>query len=230
MLIDVFSDLVCPWCYIGNHRLSQALAERPRLRATRRWHPFLLNPDLPRRGIDRNLYLAIRFGSRERARQVQAVVEETARRDGLPLNLNRILRTPNTLNAHRLVALAAETDAAERPADRPPEPSAAPPADRLTGALFAAYFVDGLDIGDPEVLLALATAAGLDPDRARACLKSDGDKDLALFQAETQSHQFDLHAVPCFIFDRRFVLAGAQEPAAFLPLLDLAVADAGLAA
>ncbi len=218
MLIDIFSDLVCPWCYIGNHRLSRALAERPRLRVTRRWHPFLINPELPRRGIDRSLYLAIRFGNRDRARQVQAVVEETARRDGLTLNLHRITRTPNTLDAHRLLALAAETETSV--------------AARLTAALFAAYFVDGLDIGDPSVLLTLATAAGVDSDRTRACLDSNGEEELALFQANVLSHQLDLYAVPCFIFDRRFVLAGAQEPAAFLPLLDLAVANtsAGIAA
>ncbi len=214
MLIDVFSDLICPWCYIGNHRLSLALAERPRVRVTRRWHPFLLNPDLPRHGIDRSLYLAIRFGSRDRARQAQAVIEETARRDGLALNLNRISRTPNTLDAHRLTILA----------------TAAGTAEPLTESLFTAYFVDGLDIGDRDLLLMLAARAGVDPDQARACLNSDGDADLALFQTEILSHQLDLHAVPCFIFDRRFVLAGAQEPAAFLPLLDLAIADADIAA
>ena len=164
------------------------------------------------------MYLAIRFGGRERARQAQAVIEETARRDGLPLHLDRIARTPNTLDAHRLVALAAETGSGDHQDDR------------LTAALFAAYFVNGLDIGDREVLLALATTAGLDPDRVRACLYGDGEKDLARFQGDVLSHHLDLHALPCFIFDRRFVLAGAQEPVAFLPLLDLAIADAGMAA
>jgi predicted DsbA family dithiol-disulfide isomerase len=181
---------------------------------TRRWHPFLLNPDLPRGGIDRSLYLTIRFGGRERARQMLMVADDTARRDGLPLNHGRITRTPNTLAAHRLVELASETGA----------------GDRLTVALFGAYFVDGLDIGDPEVLLALATAAGVEPERAAACLASDGAADQTRFQAEVLSHQLDLHAVPCFIFDRRFVLAGAQEHQAFLPLLDLAAAEPGIAA
>ncbi|MEI6558930.1 MAG: DsbA family oxidoreductase [Rhodospirillaceae bacterium] len=214
MLIDVFSDLVCPWCYIGIHRLGRALKERPRLQARRRWHPFLLSPDLPAGGIDRALYLTIRFGSRQRARQMLAVVEDTALRDGLPLNLQRITRTPNTLDAHRLVLLA-ETIGA---------------SDTLIETLFAAYFVDGLDIGDRDLLLVLAAAAGIDPDQARACLARDGYPELTRFQAEVLGHQLDLHAVPCFIFERRFVLAGAQEPVAFLPLLDLAAGDAGMAA
>ncbi len=214
MLIDVFSDLVCPWCYIGIHRLTRALAERPRLRLERRWHPFMLSPDLPAAGIDRALYLTIRFGSRERARQMLAVVEETARRDGLPLNLHRITRTPNTLDAHRLVLLAESVGL----------------GNALVDALFAAYFVDGLDIGDHDLLAELAAEAGVDPEHARACLASSGDADLARFQAEVMGHQLDLHAVPCFIFERRFVLAGAQESLAFLPLLDLAAGDAGLAA
>ena len=214
MLIDVFSDLVCPWCYIGIHRLTRALTERPRLRLERRWHPFMLSPDLPAAGIDRALYLTIRFGSRERARQMLAVVEETARRDGLPLNLHRITRTPNTLDAHRLVLLAESVGF----------------GNALVDALFAAYFVDGLDIGDHDLLAELAAEAGVDPEQARACLASSGDADLARFQAEVMGHQLDLHAVPCFIFERRFVLAGAQESLAFLPLLDLAAGDAGLAA
>ncbi|MEI8395316.1 MAG: DsbA family oxidoreductase [Rhodospirillaceae bacterium] len=209
MLIDIFSDLVCPWCYIGTHRMARALAERPRARTQRRWHPFLLAPELPRNGIDRNLYLTIRFGSRERARQAMATIEETARRDGLPLNLNRISRTPNTLDAHRLVALAETTGT----------------GDFMVESLFAAYFVDGLDIGDHEVLTTLAASAGLAPAAVEAAFARDDEQDMARFRTEVLTLQLDLHAVPCFIFDRRFVLAGAQDPVAFLPLLDLAIED-----
>lgn len=214
MLIDVFADLVCPWCYIGANRLARALAERPGVRPERRWHPFLLNPDLPPGGIDRSLYLAIRFGSRERARQVLAVVEETARRDGLPLNLNRITRTPNTIDAHRLVLLAESIGQGES----------------LVAALYTAYFVDGLDIGDREMLIDMASTLGLGAEACRAALAGDGAEDQSRFQADVLSYQLDLHAVPCFIFDRRYVLAGAQEPVAFLPLLDLAADGPGMAA
>ncbi len=214
MLIDVFSDLICPWCYIGIHRLSRALAERPRLKPAWRWHPFLLSPDLPEAGIDRAQYLTARFGTRERAKQMLAVVEEAARCDGLPLNLNGITRTPNTLAAHRLVLLAETIGAGEQ----------------LVDALFTAYFADGFDIGDHDLLLALATGIGVDPDQTTACLARNGRQDLARFQAEVQGYQLDLHAVPCFIFERRFVLAGAQEPSAFLPLLDIAAGETGLAA
>ena len=218
MRIDVFSDLVCPWCYIGNHRLSRALAERPHARVTRRWHPFPLNPDLPRHGMNSGLYMALRFGSRDRARQAQAVVEDAARRDGIPLDLTRITHTPNTLDAHRLLAFSAENETG----------IGTECTDRLTGLLFAAYFVQGLDIGAQDTLLSLAEQAGLDADRARIHLGGDPERDLALFLANISAYQLDLHAVPCFIFDRRFVLAGAQETAAFLPLLDLALSDPNL--
>ena len=214
MLIDVFSDLICPWCYIGFHRLGRALAQRPRLRPVRRWRPFMLNPDLPSFGIDRNLYLTLRFGNRERARQAMGAVEDAARRDGLPLNLRRITRTPNTLDAHRLVLLAQASGVAEA----------------LTEALFAAYFVEGLDIGDRAVLLEHALAVGISAELVFATLERDGRDEIALFQTEILNYQLDLHAVPCFIFGGRFVLAGAQEPVAFLPLLDLAASESGLAA
>ena len=206
MLIDIFSDLVCPWCYIGVNRLTLAIKERPRLRAQRFWHPFLLSPNLPVAGIDSGLYLTIRFGSRERARKILAIAEETAERDGLPLHLDRIARTPNTLAAHRLVLLGESSGKGEQ----------------LIQRLFTAHFVDGIDIGDRDALLELATTAGLVPDQAKACLDSDGRQDISRFQAVVHSDQLDLHAVPCFVFERRFVLAGAQEPVAFLPLLDLA--------
>jgi predicted DsbA family dithiol-disulfide isomerase len=168
--------------------------------------------------MNSSLYMALRFGSRDRARQAQAVVEDTAKRDGLPLDLKRITHTPNTLDAHRLLAFSAESETGigtER-------------TERLTGLLFAAYFVQGLDIGAQDTLLSLAEQAGLDPNRARLHLEADPERDLALFLANISSYQLDLHAVPCFIFDRRFVLAGAQETTAFLPLLDLALSDPSL--
>src|SRR5690349_23254627 len=107
MIVEIYADLICPWCYIGKHRLERALRERPRLRLERRWQPFELNPDMPAGGMDRVIYLAAKFGGAERARQVYGVIEETATRDGLPIRLDRIRRTPNTLNAHRLVYYAA---------------------------------------------------------------------------------------------------------------------------
>jgi predicted DsbA family dithiol-disulfide isomerase len=208
MIVEIYSDLICPWCYIGKHRLERALTERGRLPLERRWQPYELNPDMGPGGIDRFAYLATKFGGAERARQVYSVIEETAERDGLPIRLDRIKRTPNTLNAHRLVRFASRLNL----------------GDKLTDLLFAAYFVESLDIGDREVLLAKAAEAGIDPDMARDHL--GGNADIAAIRAtESVARQLGIQAVPCFIFNRRYALAGAQEPSAFLPLLDLAAEE-----
>lgn len=209
MLIEFFADLICPWCYIGWHRVLRAVAERPRRAVDIRWQPFQLNPDMPPSGMERQLYLQAKFGSRERARQIYGVVEETARRDGIAIDLGRITRTPNTLDAHRLIRLA------ER--DGPPH--------ALIGALFERYFREGRDLSDRDVLAATAADVGMDPDRVREALAGDGE--LASVRATDMiARQLGLHAVPCMVIDRRYALSGAQEPASILPLLDLGAPSA----
>jgi len=206
MLIEIFADLICPWCFIGWRRLRTALAERPALHAELCWRPFQLNPDMPPGGMDRQLYLHAKFGSRERARQIYGVVEETARRDGLALDLSLIRRTPNTFDAHRLIRWA------ERSGD----------AMGLVEALFQTYFMEGGDISDRDLLAGAAGAAGYSPDEAKELLESD-DEAAAVRTADALARQMGLHAVPCFVFDRRYALSGAQEPASLLPLLDLGI-------
>jgi predicted DsbA family dithiol-disulfide isomerase len=206
MLVEIFSDLVCPWCYIGKRRLERALEERPGTILQKRWQPFELNPDLPAAGMDRMAYLAAKFGGLERARQIYGVIEETAARDGISLSFGRIRRTPNTLDAHRLVRFAMRGTN----------------ADRLVDLLFEAYFVEGLDIGDRDVLVAKAIEAGLDGAQAARFLERD-DETMAVRAIEAGARQMGIQAVPCFVFNRRYALSGAQEPATFLPLLDLAV-------
>lgn len=206
MLVEIYSDLICPWCFIGKRRLERAFAQRPRLVVDQRWRPFELNPDMQPAGMDRMAYLAAKFGGVERARQVYAVVEETAARDGINLSLSRIRRTPNTFDAHRLVRYATRWGL----------------ADALTDRLFDAYFIGGLDIGDRDVLAVKAVEVGLDEDHVRCFLDSD-DEAALVRAAEATARQMGIQAVPSFVFDRRYALSGAQEPAAFLPLLDLAV-------
>lgn len=205
MLIEVYADLICPWCYIGKHRLDRAMAERPAFAFDRRWRPFELNPDMPPQGMDRLAYLAAKFGGQERARQVHAVIEDTARRDGIPIALDSARRTPSTLDAHRLVRLAESLGRAEAVVD----------------LLFRAYFVEGLDLGDRDLLAERAGLAGLDPVETRRFLAAE-DETAAVRAAESAARQLGIQAVPCYVFDRRYALAGAQEPVAFLPLLDLA--------
>ncbi|MCW2247409.1 putative DsbA family dithiol-disulfide isomerase [Azospirillum fermentarium] len=212
MLIETFADLICPWCYIGSHRLDRAMAQRPHLTAAARiqtrWQPFQLNPDLPRGGVDRGAYLVTKFGGAERARQVHAVVEETAARDGLPLALDRIRRIPNTFDAHRLVLIAARTGH----------------QDAMVRALFHAYFAEGLDIGDRDTLAATAAAVGLDGAEAGTLLAGDAEA-AGVHAADRMARQLGLQAVPCYVFNHRYALSGAQEPSSFLPLLDLAVEE-----
>jgi predicted DsbA family dithiol-disulfide isomerase len=207
MLIEIFADLICPWCYIGKHRFDAAIAERPGLALEQRWQPFELNPDMPPQGMGRDAYLAAKFGGLDRARQIYGLIEEAAARDGIALNGTAIDRTPNTLRAHRLVRLA----------DRAGLEGA------MVDALFHAYFVDALDIGDLDILAAIAAGLGLDGDLVRLHLESGADL-AGVRGAEVIARRFGIQAVPCFVFDRKFALAGAQESPTFLPLLDLALA------
>ncbi|MBK3736833.1 DsbA family oxidoreductase [Azospirillum brasilense] len=208
MLIETYADLICPWCYIGKRRLARALADRPRVQVELRWQPFQLNPDMAAGGMERSAYLAAKFGGTERARQIHLVVEETAERDGLPLRLDRIRRTPNSFDGHRLIRIAARHGLGDRMAD----------------ALFHAYFVDGLDIGDRDTLAATAAGLGFDFAEIKALLTGDAETS-AVFNADATARQLGLQAVPCYIFNRRYALSGAQEPASFLPLLDLGVEE-----
>ncbi|MFD1627954.1 DsbA family oxidoreductase [Azospirillum griseum] len=208
MLIETFADLICPWCYIGKGRLARALDLRPGIPLEIRWQPFQLNPDMPPGGMARSDYLALKFGGAERARQIHRMVEETAERDGLPLALDRIRRTPNSFDAHRAIRIAAQSGHGNVMAD----------------ALFAAYFVQGLDISDHEVLAAVAVGVGLNGDAMKASLAA-GTESAAVQSADALARHMGLQAVPCYIFNRRYALSGAQEPASFLPLLDLGVVE-----
>ena len=144
--LDILSDPICPWCYIGKAQLDRALAERPNHPFQIEWHPFQLNPDMPPEGADRRAYMEAKFGGREGALKAYAPVVERAEAEGLTLNLDRIERTPNTLNAHRLIHWAGIEG----------RQTAA------VSALFRAYFVDGRDIGDTEVLTDIADSLEMD--------------------------------------------------------------------
>ena len=203
MLIEIVSDLICPWCLIGKRRLDRALAQRPEIAAEIVWHPFQLNPNMPREGIDREAYVAMKFGSRERAAQVYARVSATAANDGIPMALEKIKRTPSTLDGHRLVSFAARQGLGTA----------------MTEALFEAYFVEGENIGDHAVLTRKAEAVGLNAAEAAAYLASDEDLE-TIRSADLAARRSGIDGVPRFVFDRRYVLSGAHEPAAFLPVFD----------
>jgi predicted DsbA family dithiol-disulfide isomerase len=194
--VDVVSDVVCPWCYIGKRHLEAALAGLPDLGAVIvRWHPFELNPDLPREGIDRASYVEAKFGGRERAAQVYARVREAGRAAGIPFDFDAIARQPNTRDAHRLVAWA----------------QAGGDAGDLVERLFRAYFVEGRFVGDRDTLVELAGTAGLDADAARAWLDA-GTGTAEIGEAEARAHELGISGVPFFIFAGRVGLSGAHPP------------------
>jgi predicted DsbA family dithiol-disulfide isomerase len=213
MQIDIVSDVICPWCFIGKRRLERALALRPDLTATLSWRAFQLNPDMPIDGISRELYLSAKFGAARAAERLYTAVCAAGRVVGIEFSFERIRRTPNTLRAHRLVRLAALEGC----------------ADPVVEALFQAYFVKGLDIGDIDNLAAIATRAGLDETETSRYLAGEaGAKEVRA--EERRARQLGIHAVPCFILDRGYAISGAQEPEMFLPLFDIAAGPAGQAA
>lgn len=208
--IDVFSDPICPWCFIGKKRLDAALAERPDLPVAIRWRAFQLNPDMPKEGMERQAYLSAKFGGGERASEIYAQIGRVGEQVGIDFQFDRIPRTPSTLKAHRLIRYA------QRPGIEC--------ADILVPRLFRAYFLEGQDIGDDTVLLDLAEESGLDRDAAAEYL--DGREDEDEVQAEDVfARRLGIGGVPCFIIDGKYALSGAQEPEAFLPLLDMAVQE-----
>ena len=206
MRIDIFQDLICPWCYIGRHRFRRAVAERPALPLELHWQPFQLNPTMAPQGMDRRAYLEAKFGGADRASEVYRLIAETADRDGLPLALDRIRRTPNTLNAHRLVRFLTAGGA---------DPGTA------VDALYAAFFVAGEDIGDLDVLSDVAAGFGVPPAETLHYLAGKADS-AAVLAADLAARQRGIQAVPCFVIEGRYAVSGAQEPHVFLPLLDLA--------
>jgi predicted DsbA family dithiol-disulfide isomerase len=204
MHIDIVSDVICPWCFIGKRRLEKALSLRPDLAVDVTWRPFQLNPDMPPDGMERKAYIAAKFGGGGQADRVYANVAEVGAGIGIPFAFDRIRRTPNTRDAHRLIRWAA----------------AHALADPVVEALFRAYFLDGRNIGDRAVLAEIAGTAGLDATVARRWL--DGDADIEPVLAEDRgARRLGINAVPCFIFERNYAVSGAQEPEFFLPIFDL---------
>jgi predicted DsbA family dithiol-disulfide isomerase len=206
MRIDIVADLVCPWCFIGHRRLARAMAMRPKLRIIKTWRPFQLNPELPLQGVPRELYLQLKFGGGRSAARIHAALAAAGAREGIEFDFNRIHQTPNTLNAHRLVRLAAASGR----------------ADAVVDALFRGYFEDGIDIGDLDALVAIAGASGLDESATRRHL-AGGSGTAEVLAEEQRARRIGVDAVPCFIIASDYALAGAQDPEMFLPLFDLAL-------
>ncbi|HUH85096.1 MAG TPA: DsbA family oxidoreductase [Stellaceae bacterium] len=204
MRVDIVSDVICPWCYIGKRRLETALALRPEVSIDTNWRPFQLNPDMPAGGIDRRAYLAAKFGGSAHAERIYANVTEAGASVGIPFAFDRIRRTPNTRDAHRLIRRATGQGR----------------ADAVVEALFQAYFTAGRDIGDRATLAEIAGEAGLDAQDTAAWLESPAELEQVLAE-DRSARRLGINAVPCFIFEGQYAVSGAQEPEFFLPVFDL---------
>lgn len=205
MRIDIFSDVVCPWCFIGKRRLEKALALRPDVEAEITWRPFQLNPDMPREGMTRADYIAAKFGGGFHANRIHQTVAEAGAGVGIDFAFDRILRSPNTLNAHRLVRFATRSGQ----------------GGALVDGLFRGYFLEGRDLGDVATLAAIAGENGLDSEEAASFLAGATERDTILAE-DSQARRLGINAVPCFIFAEQYAISGAQEPEFFLPVFDLA--------
>lgn len=208
MEIDIYSDTICPWCFIGKRRLERALIERPQTDLTIRWRAFQLNPDMPAEGMERGHYLETKFGGEENAKAVYAQVSAAGESEDIPFAFDRIARTPNTVNSHRLIRYARQQGR----------------QDETVQALFDAYFLRGEDIGNMDILAAAARAAGLDAAAARDFLES-GDEADVIRAEDAQARQAGIAGVPCFIFNGKYTLSGAQSPEVLIQLFDLALQD-----
>ncbi len=200
--LDIISDPICPWCYIGKAHLDKALAQVPDHPFIIEWHPFQLNPDMPLDGMDRRDYLEGKFGGKEAAVKAYAPVVEHAEKAGLTINYEAMKRTPNTLNAHRLIHWAGIESKQTEAVD----------------ALFQAYFVDARDIGEAEVLGDIADSIGMDAAVVQKLLSTDNDTD-DIKARDAHSRQMGVSSVPTFIVDNKHAVPGAQPPELWLKVM-----------
>ncbi len=193
--IDVVSDVVCPWCYIGKRRLEEAIALTPDVNVSINWRAYFLNPWIPREGIDRQTYLETKFGSVERYAVIAERIASAAALEGLVYNPDKISRQPNTLDCHRLILWSR---------------SATDPG-QVKQRLMELYFAEGADLSDAKVLIQAAVDCGMDGDLVRRLLASDAEVDRIESDANA-AKEAGIDGVPCFIFGGSVIVTGAQSP------------------
>ncbi len=195
--VDVISDVVCPWCYVGQKRLDRAMQLAEGVEVDVRWRPYQLDPTIPAEGLDRKAYMLNKFGSEERLRQMHTSLKEAGSHEGIDFALDRIEVSPNTLDAHRVLRWAG---------------SAGPGVqDRLARRLFELYFQEGRNVGDPEVLVDAAREAGMDTAVVETLLPTDADRE-AVQQEIATAARMGVRGVPCFLIEGKYAVMGAQDP------------------
>ncbi len=201
--LDIISDPICPWCFIGKTHLDRALAQRPDHPFSIEWHPFQLNPDMPAEGMGRRAYLETKFGGKEAAYNAYQPIVEHAKAAGVEIEFDKIERTPNTLDAHRLIHWAG-IEGRQIP---------------VVSALFKAYFQEGRDIGNHEVLADIADGLGMDAALVLKLLASDADRD-DIIARDKHSREMGVNSVPTFVVASQHAVPGAQGPDLWLKVID----------
>lgn len=209
MQIEIYSDVVCPWCFIGKRRMEAALETAGYAnQAHIVWRPFQLNPTMPKSGTDRRAYLEAKFGGAEARRAMEERVAKAGEADGIVFAFDRIEQTPNTFDAHRAMWFAQQRGK----------------QDDLAEALFHAYFTEGRDIGDRQTLVDVASENGLDGNEVRDFLASDKGAEEVRAE-ESAGHRLGIRGVPYFVLNGRYAISGAQPPDIFVSALQKAEAD-----
>lgn len=201
--LDIFSDPICPWCYIGKTLLDRALENRPNHPFSVEWHPFQLNPDMPPEGMDRRAYLEAKFGGKQQAVDVYARIAEAAQNAGIEIDFAAIQRTPNTMNAHRLIHWAGLEGR----------------QNAVVAALFRAYFREGRDIGTSDTLVEIAQSAGMDPEATARLLATEADRD-DLIARDVDARKKGLTGVPAFLIAQQYLMSGAQPVETWQQVID----------
>ncbi|MSP41911.1 MAG: DsbA family oxidoreductase [Alphaproteobacteria bacterium] len=213
MHLDIISDPICPWCYVGKKRMEIAIAARPQMQIDLAYRVFQLNPDMPREGMDRKEHMRRKFGESKGPSPIMKALIDAGRELGIDFNFSRIARTPNTQDAHRLIRWSHSTG-------HQPE---------LVEIMFRRYFTDGDDISDHSVLLDIAREAGMDTGIIGGLLAGDADRDLILAEDAT-ARRIGIQGVPSYVLANKYLLVGAQEPELLLRALDMAFAESRQAA
>ncbi len=213
MQIDVVSDTICPWCFIGKRRLARALIQRPDIEFDVHWRAFRLDPTVPPEGVERKAYLRAKFGDGERPKAMSEAIRAAGESEDIAFAFDRILKTPNTLDAHRLIRWA----------------GGAGLQDEAVEALFKAYFEDGRDIGDIDVLVDIAEQAGMDTALVADLLEDGADREIIVREDE-MAHKMGISGVPTFIFANKYSVSGAHDAETLLDVIDKVAAEAATTA
>lgn len=194
--VDIVSDVMCPWCYIGKRRLEQALDKVSDIEVETQWRPYQLDATLPPEGRDRKEYLENKFGGPERAKQIYSSIEQAGAGEGLDFKFHDIAVSPNTIDAHRVIRWAASEGTEVQ--------------DKLVERLFKMFFMEGAHIGKHSVLVEAAKDAGMDTSIVESLLATDKDRD-AVEQEIALAQKMGVTGVPCFIIDNKYAVMGAQD-------------------